>query len=85
MLGLSDQQVHSVVVFVGDSKFKTAMPENVTYGRGYIKYIKPKQQPVIFPEEVQEIIEKIETGRLMPSFKTNREHVKNLENKLYPQ
>ena len=74
-----------MVVFVGDSKFKTAMPENATYGRGHIKYIKSKQQPVIFPEEVQEIIEKIETGRLMPSFKTNREHVKNLENKLYPQ
>jgi restriction system protein len=82
LLKLNDHQVHSVVVFIGDSKFKTAMPENVTYGRGYIKYIKSKQQPVISTKEVQKILKKIETGRLMPSFKTNREHVKNLKNKL---
>jgi len=42
LLGLNDGQVYSLVVFVGDSTFKTAMPENVTYGFGYIRYIKSK-------------------------------------------
>ena len=32
ILGLNDDQIHSVVAFVGDSIFKTAMSENVTYG-----------------------------------------------------
>jgi ssDNA-binding Zn-finger/Zn-ribbon topoisomerase 1 len=51
------------------------MPENVTYGFGYIRYIKSKKQRILSPVEVNEIINKIETGRLNPSFKTHQEHV----------
>ena len=79
LLGLSDSQIFSVVVFVGDSTFKTTMPENVTYGKGYIRYIKSKTQPVLTETEVNEIKNKIEAGRLTPSFKTNREHVKHVK------
>jgi restriction system protein len=78
-LGLNEQQIHSVVVFVGDSTFKTEMPENVTYGGGYRRYIESKTQPVLTESEVKEIIGKIETGRLTPSFKTNRAHVKHVK------
>ncbi len=79
LLALSEEQLFSVVVFVGDSTFKTEMPENVTYGKGYIRYIKSKTQPVLTELEVKDITSKIETGRLKPSFKTNREHVKNVK------
>jgi restriction system protein len=79
LLGLNDQQVHSVVVFVGDSTFKTEMPENVTYGCGYVRYIKSKRQPVLPEAEVDVIINKIGEGMLTPSFKTNREHVKHVK------
>ncbi len=75
LLGLNDQQIHSVIVFIGDSTFRTDMPENVTSSGGYIRYIKSKTKPVLTESEVNEIIEKIESGRLTPSFKTNREHV----------
>jgi len=75
LLGLNSQQIHSVVVFTGDSTFKTDMPENVTYGSGYLRFIKSKTQPVLTEAEVTEIKSKIETGRLKPSLKTNREHV----------
>jgi len=43
-LSLESEKVFSVVVFVGDSTFKTTMPENVTHGGGYIRYIKSKTQ-----------------------------------------
>jgi len=79
LLGLNDGQVHSLVVFVGDSTFKTAMPENVTYGFGYIRYIKSKKQLVLSPVEVKEIINKIEMGRLSPSFKTHRKHITHVQ------
>jgi restriction system protein len=79
-LGLNDQQIHSVVVFIGDSKFKTEMPDNVTYGGGYLRYIKSKTQPIFSFEEVNQLVEKIRVGRLTPSFKTNREHVKHVKN-----
>ncbi len=79
LLALKDHQLHSVVVFVGDSQFKTEMPENVTSGGGYIRYIKSKRQVVFSAAEVEEIISKIESGRLTPSFKTDRDHVRHLE------
>lgn len=80
LLGLTDQQIHSVIVFIGDSTFKTDMPENVTYGGGYLRYIKSKTQPVLTESEVNEITSKIESGRLTPSFKINREHVAHVRN-----
>jgi hypothetical protein len=79
LLGLKDEQIHSLVVFVGDSTFKTTMPENVTYGFGYIRYIKSKMRRVLSASEVTEIINKIETGRLSPSFKTHQEHVAHVQ------
>jgi len=76
LLELNEERIFSVIVFVGDSTFKTEMPENVTYGKGYIRFIKSKSQPVLSESEVKEITGKIDAGRLTPSFKTNREHVK---------
>lgn len=80
LLGLTDQQIHSVIVFIGDSTFKTDMPENVTYGGGYLRFIKSKTKPVLSDADVNEITRKIETGRLLSSFKTNREHVAHVKN-----
>ena len=79
LLGLSDEQLFSVVVFVGDSTFKTDMPENVTYGKGYIRYIKSKHTPLLTDSQVKDVTNKIKTGKLTPSFKTNREHVKHVQ------
>jgi restriction system protein len=79
LLSLNDDQMYSLVVFVGDSTFKTDMPSNVTEGGGYIRYIKSKQVQVLAHEQVSEVIDKIESGRLVQSFKTNREHVKHLK------
>jgi len=79
LLGLKDNQIYSLVVFVGESTFKTDMPENVTCGIGYARYIKSKKHPVLSPQEVSEIINKIEQGRLSLSFNTNRAHVKHVK------
>lgn len=78
-LELTDDQIHSVIVFVGDSTFKIDMPENVTKGQGYIRYIKSKSDVVISDEQVKLIVSKIESERLTPSFATNREHVKHVK------
>lgn len=79
LLNLKDDQLHSLVVFIGDSTFKTPMPENVTYGYGYIRYIKSKTRHVLSSSEVTEIIKKIETGRLIPSYKMQQEHVAHVQ------
>jgi len=79
LLELKDNQVYSLVVFVGDSTFKTEMPENVTSGFGYVRYIKSKKRPVFSQQEVAEIITKIEQGRLSQSFETYRAHIKHVK------
>lgn len=80
LFGLNEQQVHSVIVFVGDSTFKTEMPENITYVEGYTRYVKSKKMRVLTELQVIEIIREIEQCRLTPSFKTNREHIRHVKN-----
>lgn len=80
LLGLKDGQIHSVIAFVGDSTFKTNMPENVTQGIGYVRFIKTKKKQVLSESEVFEIKDKIKNKRLAQSFETSRSHVKNVRN-----
>lgn len=78
-LNIPETLLHSVIVFIGDSRFKTAMPENVTRGGGYIRYIKSKTDIVLSDDEVERITEQIQSGRLQPSLKTHREHAKHVK------
>ena len=64
---------HSLVVFVGNSTFKTTMPDHVTNARGYLRYIKSKR------ENVLKVVGQIEQLRLKRSLATNRKHVRNLK------
>jgi restriction system protein len=70
--------IFSVIIFIGDSTFKTNMPENVRFARGGIEYIKSKTDIVLSRQEVANVIEQIESGRLERSFKTNRQHIKHV-------
>lgn len=78
LLILEESKLHSLVVFIGSSTFKTAMPANVTQGFGYVKYIKSQTSEVLTKAETQTIIESIENNRLERSFKTNRDHVNHV-------
>ena len=69
----------SVIVFIGDSTFKTPMPDNVTYAKGCIKYIKSKGESLLSTDQVRTTVDAIENGKLKPSFKTNREHVAHVK------
>ncbi|MCF8024170.1 MAG: NERD domain-containing protein, partial [Desulfobacteraceae bacterium] len=68
-----------LVVFTGDSKFKTQMPKNVTSWGGHIKYIKSKTDCVLSRAKIDQIIEKIQDGRLESSSRTRRKHVQNVK------
>ncbi|WP_019140230.1 nuclease-related domain-containing protein [Noviherbaspirillum massiliense] len=79
LLELDSAAIHSVIVFVGDSTFKTPMPENVTQAGGYIRYIKSKNQTVLDNRQVTDVIERIRTGRRPASLRTHREHVRHVQ------
>ncbi|WP_255873571.1 nuclease-related domain-containing protein [Microbulbifer elongatus] len=71
--------IHSVVVFAGNSTFKTPMPANVTKEGGYIRYIKSFTTPVLTEDEVEIVIGRIQSGRLAPTRDTHRQHVEQLK------
>lgn len=76
--------IHSVVTFVGGSRFKTTMPANVTQGAGFVAYITSFRQPVFTAGEVDELLRRMASARLAPGFATHREHVQNLGSRTDP-
>ena len=78
-LTLDQDALFSVIVFIGESTFKTNMPENVTYAAGCIRYIKSKNIELFNDDRVSEIVGLIENGRLVRSFKTDRAHVSHVK------
>jgi len=79
LLELGDEQVISLVVFVGDSTFKTPMPENVTHGGGYVRFIKAQTEQRLSEAEFQKVIEAIESGRLAATFRNHQKHVAHVK------
>lgn len=78
-LQLEDRQIFSLVVFVGDGTFKSAMPDNVVYIGGYIRYIKSQTDIVLADTDVVAICAKILSERLSPSLRTHSNHVKHVK------
>ncbi|MEA3523650.1 MAG: NERD domain-containing protein [Campylobacterota bacterium] len=74
-----EANIHSIVVFTGESTFKTKMPPNVFIGGKYIGYIQSFTERVFSEDDVRKIIGTIESGKIAKSFKTNREHVQSLK------
>ena len=60
-------------------KLKTAMPENVVYAGGYIRFIKSKKQLILSDHEVSAICNNIKAGHLKPSLRTHIDHVKHVK------
>lgn len=79
LLALASGQVYSVIVFIGDSTFKTEMPDNVTDSRSCISYIKSKNTLIFSEDEMNQIYDNIYNIKLKPSFAANRTHVKFLK------
>jgi len=77
-LAIEPDKLFSVVVFVGDSTFKTDVPANVTTWVNFIRYIKSKTAVLLTEPEVQKIIRQIANGRLKPSIKTHINHANHV-------
>lgn len=78
LLGIDGSAIHSVVVFIGGSTFKTPMPENVTQAFGFLRYVKARTAVLLSDAQVSDAVERIESGRLPASFATHRAHVRHV-------
>ena len=79
LLGISKDKMTGIVCFMGDATFKTPVPNGVFLGGRYVNYIRSFQVPVFSNTEVQEITQRIESGRFERGSKTNRAHVQQLK------
>ena len=76
VLDVSPASVKSIVVFVGDAKFKTQMPSNVVYSFGLKKYIRSFSSQCFTGTEMTDLIEALSAEKLASNFKSRRDHVK---------
>ncbi|WP_019594136.1 NERD domain-containing protein [Thioalkalivibrio sp. ALM2T] len=77
-LEVDPDRVHSVVVFIGGSAFKTVMPNNVVQGLGLLSYIRSFRTVTLSESEVQTLLEMLEMRRLEPTRQMQRAHVQQL-------
>lgn len=77
-LGVEHEKLHSVVMFWGETTFKTEMPANVL-DKGYTSYIKSKSNVVFSDDEVDEIVEAIQSGKLPRTWATRKQHISSLK------
>jgi len=75
-LDLDELNIHIVIFFVGDCKFKTKLPSNVIKS-GLGRYIKRFKTRVLSPSEISQISDKLEK-HISESSVTTRDHVRSL-------
>lgn len=76
--GVNPKCVFNVVVFVGDSEFKTDMPDNVMELRDFLPYIKSHTERILSDEAVQNFCKKL-TDFIDGEVFTKEDHMGNLE------
>ena len=62
--GVGLANLHSVVAFVGAAQIKTALPDNVTFGRDFAYYIKSFNAPVLTEGRVDAVRSAIAAARI---------------------
>lgn len=81
LLRLPLPRLYSVIVFTGDSTFKTELPPSVCTMRNFTDYIRSFRSPVFSDDEVADICRKIEKASLEDNSTTRSAHVQNLRNR----
>jgi hypothetical protein len=72
LLRVGEHKIFSVIAFTGGSKFQVEMPDNVTQGKDFVKYIKSKDTVLITDSEIQGIVDTIQAVRLKRPPATDR-------------
>ena len=79
---IPQKNIQSIVIFVGDSTFKTKLPKNVFNSvLKMVSFIKEHKDIKYSNTETFEIYKAFKNGRLPDTFKTSRDHVNHLNKK----
>ena len=83
ILKLPKESFISIVVFIGDCKLKTDMPENVFVNAKFTSYIESFKEERLSAYELDMAIETINQKKLKQRFSTDREHIANLRERQF--
>jgi len=72
------EHLHSVVVFTGNSHFKTEMPARVTQGHDCVRFIQSHTEVVWTAQEVAQWVQALSQKRLQANRATHRAHVEHV-------
>lgn len=81
LLQIPISTLHTVIVFTGDSTFKTELPRCVCTLSNFADYIKSFTTPILSQEAVIQICRKIEKSRLEDNQATRNAHIQNVRNR----
>lgn len=79
VLQLPKEIVHSVVVFVGQSTFKTDMPSHVTRPSGCVDFIRSKREEVLDEVGVSNVEQALRDNRIASTFANKRAHNRHVK------
>lgn len=82
LLGIRQNLIHSIVVFVGNSQFKTVMPYNVVTLYELLPYIRSYNTVILSEEDVESFSNKLSSPVFSEST-IQKEHVGNVYNNLH--
>lgn len=79
LLDLEQEQIISMVVFVGSAKFKTKIPNNVTNVSGLISLIKSYSNISLNDVQLNSVFDSIQGNRFTSSHQTNKKHIAHVK------
>jgi restriction system protein len=75
ILAIAPGEIFPLVVFVGNNRFLSAMPDNVTTLSGYLRYIQSKDVVLFSPDQVNAMVTRLDTQRLGSCVQVDRQHI----------
>ena len=81
LLNVQDNQIFSIVVFMGKATFKTPMPDNVIHLIDLNRKLRSYTEVQFTPQQCQSFANKIHNRRLSPGALANTVHLTHIENK----
>ena len=79
LLKLPMETFHSIVVFVGEAEFKTALPDNVLQGADISGYVRRFRRSLLSQAQVDEIYATLSQKRYRATAAKKRRHVRDVQ------
>lgn len=80
LLNLPSDKFQSVIVFTGECELKSQFPANICRLNNFCEFIKTFNTPILTDSDVNEICQRLATGRLENNFATRQTHIQNVKN-----